>query len=396
MNLGEMTQKVNELATNWEKFKEINDRRIKEIEQKGAADSLTELHLKRLNDNIDYYQESLNKIETALARPATEVKAEYANINDSTHQKAFANYLRKGLEHGLIDIEQKQVKLSDRNSGYLITNRMAVKIASTLSALSPIRKIVSVAEISSSALEIIEDRIEAHAGWAQEAKDIDETPTPPITKKIIPVHELYAQPKLTQKLIDDTTVDLEAWLANKLIDVFTRKENNAFINGDGQGKPKGILSYAAGKDWGSIEQVHSGSSGKITTESIVRLFFSLKEVYATNAKFLMSRDAVQAVRMLKDAVSGRYLWQPGFEAKTPDTLLGAEVIESADMPAIKDSSLSIAFGDFKHAYQIVDRQDIRILRDPFTNKPFIKFYTTKRVGGDIINFEALKLMKLSS
>lgn len=396
MNIGEITQKVDTLAQNWEQFKAINERKFAEISKQGAADPLTEMHLKRLNDSIDHYQKSINKIETVLSRPGAEVKAEYDNIDGKTHGKAFCSYLRKGIEHDLINIEQKHTRLSDRNSGYLITNKMAVKIAQALRELSPIRKLASVAEVSSSSLEIIEDRAEASAGWTQEADNIDKSPQLNLSKKVIPVHELYAQPKLTQKLIDDTSIDLESWLANKLINIFERKENEAFISGDGEGKPKGMLTYTAGKEWGKIEQIHSSVNGKITAESIIKLFFSLKNAYANNAKFLMSRDAMQSIRTLKDPVSGIYLWQPGLEHKMPNTLLGAEVVESADMPAMKDGSLSIIFGDFKHAYQIVDRQDIRILRDPFTNKPFVKFYTTKRVGGDVINFEALKIMKLSA
>lgn len=396
MTINEITQKVNELANNWENFKNINDQRLKEIEKKGSADCLTEMNLKRLNDNIDRYQSDLKKIETVLARPAMEIKNEYVNVDGQAHSKAFCSYLRKGLEHGLMDIEQKQLHSSNKDSGYLITNKMAVKIAKSLAENSPLRRIANVVEVSSSSLEIIEDRFESNAGWTHDAGDLDEAQATTINKKVIPVHELYAQPKLTQRLIDDTSIDLESWLANKLIEVFHNKENNAFISGDGVGKPRGILTYEAGNDWGKVEQVNTGVNGKITSESMIKLFFSLKENYAQNAKFLMSRDAIQSVRTLKESANGRYIWQPGLEAKVPDRLMGLEVIEAPDMPKMQENSLSVVLGNFEYGYQIVDRQDIRILRDPFTNKPFVKFYTTKRVGGDVINFDALKILKLGA
>jgi HK97 family phage major capsid protein len=396
MNLSDITNKINELASNWEHFKAINDRRLTEIEKKGSVDPLTQNHLQKLNDLIDNHQTSLQRIETALNRPFSEQKAEYNNINEKEHQKAFLSYIRNGSENELRQIEEKSTLTSDYNSGYLITKKMKTIIAESLIGLSPIRKLANAVDVSSDGLELIEDRMEAVAGWEIEADQQSNDIASSLTKKIIPVHDLYAQPKVTQKLIDDASIDIESWLANKLVDIFLSKENDAFINGDGINKPKGILSYASGKEWGKIERLHSGISGEITTEALIKLTFSLKESYAVNAKFLMSRDAIQAVRMLKDTASGKYLWQPSLQASTPDNLLGAEVVQSADMPIMQDGSLSIIYGDFKHGYQIVDRQDVRILRDPYTNKPFVKFYTTKRVGGDVINFDALKVLELSA
>jgi HK97 family phage major capsid protein len=209
------------------------------------------------------------------------------------------------------------------------------------------------------------------------------------------VHELYAQPKATQKLIDDAAIDIEAWLADKVSTIFAKKENTAFISGDGVGKPRGILTYSDGTSWGTIEQVASGSSGAVTADKLLELYYSLKEDYAVNATFLMNRSTVEAVRQLKDNTN-QYLWSPGLHLGAPDTLLGVPVYQAADMPVPAADSLSIACGDFKSAYQIVDRTGVRVLRDPFTDKPFVKFYSTKRVGGDVINFEAIKLMKLGS
>jgi HK97 family phage major capsid protein len=389
MNLTEITNKVNEIAADWEQFKVLNDRRESEIEKKGAADPLTIDQLDKINNRIDLLQ-------TSLSRPYSEYKSNESS-SDREYKNAFCSYLKKVNESAIANLEVKYLSANkDQDGGYLVTSAMSDEIVKAVHETSPMRQISKVTEISTDALEIIEDHEEAFAGWTLETEARNETDTPHIGKKVIVAHELYAQPKATQKLVDDASIDIEEWLAQKIADVFSRKENSAFISGDGLGKPKGILSYEAGTKWGQIEQIKSGDDANVTAEGITNLFYSLKEIYAVKGKFLMSRAAVQAVRMLKDTTNGKYLWQPSLQAGTPDTLLGAEVLQAADMPGLFQDSLAIAFGDFNSAYQIVDRQGIRVLRDPFTEKPFIKFYTTKRVGGEVVNFEALKLLKLSA
>lgn len=380
-----MESTIDKIATGWEDFQKQLDKRDLEIKKKGGADSLTEQNIQRLNDE-------LTELKAAFDRPQSETKSTFA-AEDYEHKNAFCAYLRKGIDTNLAHLEKKSLSVaSDADGGFLVTSSMSETISKRVSEFSPIRQIANVTEISSDALEIIEDKDEAFAGWTLETDVRNETASPSIAKKVIQVHELYAQPKATQKLIDDASIDIEGWLSEKIIDVFSRKENAAFVTGDGVGKPKGILSY--GED--EIERINSGDNGNITAEGIFNLFYALKENYAVKGKFLMSRSAVQAVRMLKDTTNGKYLWQPSLTAGTPDTLLGAEVVMSPDMPIVGNNALAIAFGDFKSAYQIVDRQGVRILRDPFTEKPFVKFYTTKRVGGDVVNFDAIKLLKLSA
>lgn len=195
--------------------------------------------------------------------------------------------------------------------------------------------------------------------------------------------------------MDDSAIDIESWLANKIADIFGRTENTAFVNGSGVGQPRGLLTYAAGTNWGQIQQIGTGTSATVTSDSIINLFYSLKDTYTKNANFLMNRTVVQAVRLLKQATTNQYMWQPGLALGVPDTLMGVPVHMAADMPIAGAGSISIAVGDFRSAYQIVDRQGISILRDPFTEKPFVKFYTTKRTGGDVVNFEAIKLLSLA-
>lgn len=399
MSLPEIAKRVNALGSAWEQFKSVNERRLHEIEKRGSADPLTIDQLGKINHSLDETKDRLMRLETAMHRPAAALEYGYKAGDPmiQEHKMAFCNYLRKGADSELMQLEKKALSVgSDPDGGYLVTSQVSERIIKTVFETSPMRQVASVEVISSDSLELIEDKDEADAGWTSETGIRSDTSTPQIGKKIIPVHELYAQPKATQKLIDDASIDIEAWLAEKVSDIFSRKENTSFVNGDGIGKPRGILTYDDGTDWGEIQQIHSGTSGVITADGIVKLYYALKEDYATRASFMMNRASVQAVRLLKESTTDQYLWQPGLAAGAPDTLLGLPVVQSADMPTPTASSLSVALADFSSAYQIVDRAGIRVLRDPFTDKPFVKFYTTKRVGGDVVNFDAIKLLVLAS
>ena len=399
MSISEITERVSNLGNAWEQFKQVNDARLREIERKGGADGLYDEHLHKINTALDGYKSRLDQMETAYNRPMLG-EAEGFKSHDpmqAEYGKAFRNYLRKGMDAGLEALSTKALSVgSDPDGGYLVTATMSSKIVQSIFETSPLRQLASVETISSDALELIDDHDQAAAGWTAETGSISETSSPTLAKRNIPTHELYAQPKATQKLVDDAAIDIESWLSNKIADIFSRKENTAFIGGTGVGTPRGILSYTAGTSWGQIEQVNSGTNGAVTADGIVTLFYALKDAYSKRASFLMNRSIVQAVRLLKLSATDEYVWQPGLVAGAPDTLMGVPVHMAADMPTAATNSLSIAVGDFQAAYQIVDRRGINILRDPFTEKPFVKFYATKRVGGDVVNFEAVKLLKLAS
>ena len=397
MSINEITDRVASLGNAWEQFKQINDARLNEIERKGNADPLYNEHLNNISMALDNYKSRLDTIETVYNRP---LLGDDINIKStashSEYSKAFRNYLRKGMDGGLEALQTKALSVgSDPDGGYLVTPHMSSKIVQSIFETSPMRQLASVETISSDALELIDDHDQAAAGWTSETGAITETSSPTLAKRNIPTHELYAQPKATQKLVDDSAIDIESWLSGKIADIFSRKENTAFVSGSGVGQPRGILTYASGTNWGQIQQVTSGSSGAVTADAIINLFYSLKDAYTKRANFLMNRTVVQSVRLLKQATTNQYMWQPGLAAGAPDTLMGIPVHMAADMPVAASNSLSIAVGDFQAAYQIVDRKGINILRDPFTEKPFVKFYATKRVGGDVVNFEAIKLMKLA-
>lgn len=398
MTVSQITDKVNSLGRAWEHFKQVNDMRLAEIEKKGHADPLYQEQLGKISDALDNYKSRLDSMETAWNRPSTDAFELTYKSGDpfvSEYKKAFDGYLRKGAVGGVESFEKKALSVgSDPDGGYLVTPSMSSTIIRIVNETSPMRKVAAIETISTDALEILEDKDDAAAGWTTEAGSVADTTTPKLGKKNIPVHELYAQPKATQKLVDDSAIDIEQWLAAKVADIFSRKENSAFINGIGVGQPRGILTYAAGTTWGKIEQITSGSSGAVTADGLIKLYYGLKEQYAVKSTFFMNRSIVQSVRLLKDTTN-QYIWQPGLSAGAPDTLLGVSVIQAADMPTASANSLSVALADFGRAYQIVDRIGIRVLRDPFTDKPFVKFYTTKRVGGDVTNFEAIKILKLA-
>lgn len=378
----------------WENFKSINDQIINNKQQKGSVDPLLSQQLVRINDYLDDYKSRIDVLETSISRPSNG-RDDFVSHHNNEHKNAFNYYLKSGNDSNLSKIEQKSLSASsDNDGGYLITRQTSKDIIRALGEISPMRALASCEQISGSSLDIIEDYDKAEAGWTGESQEINDTDTPKINKRSIPVFELYAQPSATQKLIDDASIDIEKWVANKLVSSFVKLENQAFIKGDGLSSPRGILTYANGNNWGEIQQVKSNIEGGINTDSLFDLYFSLKEQYCANASFLMNRVSLHMVRTLKDKTTGRYLWNPSLTDGTPDSLLGIPVHESSDMPTIEKNSLSVAIADFKNAYKIVDRAGIRVLRDPYTFKPFVKFYTTKRVGGDVVNFEAIKLLKM--
>jgi HK97 family phage major capsid protein len=310
------------------------------------------------------------------------------------YRQSFVNYLRKG---DLISPEhQKALSVgSDPDGGYLVSPERSNRILTQVYESSPIRQIATIETIGTDALEIPVDEGEAGAGWVGETEAPSETSTPQIGVQRIPVHELYAEPKATQKLLEDGSIDIGGWLEGKIADKFARTEATAFVSGSGVRQPRGLLTYPAGTSRTQIEQVVSGAASAVTADGIVNLVYALKEFYTAGAAFLMRRATVGAVMLLKDA-NNQYIWRPGIESGQPSTLMGYPVREAADMPAVAANALAIAFGNFRFAYTIVDRLGVTVLRDPYTAKPFVKFYTRKRVGGDVTTFEAIKLQKIAT
>jgi HK97 family phage major capsid protein len=379
-------QALDTLGEAFHEFKHTNDERLQQLEKKGTVDPLVQTKMERIQDRI-------NQVEITLRRPAIETKSS-EETRDTT---SLMDYVRKGQEDPSLQVKAL-TSASDASGGILIPKPVIDKIHSTLQSYSSLRSIARVKEISTDALELLLDKGHADVGWVAETAERPETTTPEFAKLRIPVHQVYAKPRASQKLLDDACIDLESWLIAKIADRMAEAENQTFVSGDGTNKPKGFLTYptvALGDGrWGSFEEIRSGKDGIIDDPDIMmKLFHALKPQYLKGAVWLMSRSTCAAVRQLKDA-HGQYLWQPGLLAGTPSSLLGHPVIISDDMPALTRGTVSkaIAFGNWYEGYQIVDRSGISLLRDPYSAKPYVEFYATKRVGGDVINFDAIKIV----
>lgn len=430
---------VQEMKDTVEAFKKANDAALAEKASKGHVDALLAEKVNALNKAIDAAQDKValrvdsleRRIETdgmfggkrdAAAADAAVAEQFSAVISVAAkrvvtldvgavrgYRRAFQRYLHSG-EKSLSMEDQAALQVgSAPDGGYFVLPDMGGRIATKIFETSPMRQVCDVQPIGTNALEGVIDNNEASSGWQGETGTVSETNTPQIGKYSIPVHIQYAEPRATQQLLDDAIIDMEAWLAAKVADKLIRVENAAFITGNGISKPNGILSAArtapvttadATRAWGTLQYIATGTSAAFgaTTpgDEILDTVYALKAGYRQGAHWLMARLTVAEARKLKDG-QGNYLWAAGDKtAGQPATLFGYPIVEAEDMPAIAANSFSVAFGNFKVAYQIVDRAGITVLRDPYTAKPYVKFYTTKRVGGDLINSEAIKVMKFAA
>lgn len=379
-------------------LKEADGERAKEIKRLGSATGLTEQKLGEIHAKLDSVEEQISGLETAMQRKAklSTVDQKHYTVNQLEHKKAFDQFLRKGYDAGLRELEAKAMStLSDPDGGYLVAVPMSDRIVQYVYESTPMRELAGQVSISTRSFPGMYDTDEADAGWVGETENRTDTKTPQLRQFEIPVHEIYAKPKVTQTLLDDAAFDVESLLARKVSAKFARKQNAAFINGDGIKKPRGLLTYPAGTNQKQIEQVISGHASALTGDGIINLVGSLKEPYLSNATFLMKRSTLTQIRTLKDG-QGNYLWQPNYQLGLAQTLLGYPIRTGEEMPMVAEGALPIAFGDFREAYLIVDRQGVRVLRDPYSAKPFVEFYHTARVGGDVVNFEAIKLQKIST
>jgi len=340
--------------------------------------------------------------KTALAgRPALSAAAE----TEVPHRKAFAAYLRSGDDDALrgIDLEGKAMNTSiSADGGFLVDPQTSAAIQSVLHANASIRAVATVVNVEASSYDVLVDHTDLGFTWTNETASLTETDTPRIDRITIPVHELSALPKASQRLLDDSAFDIEDWLAGRIADKFARAESDAFINGDGVDKPSGFLTHPQVDNdawsWGNIGYVATGASGDFSSSNpsdpIIELVYALDAQYRARATFVMNSKTAGAVRKMKDA-DGRFLWSDGLAAAEPARLMGYPVLLAEKMPDIGPGSAAIAFGDFSAGYTIAERPDLRVLRDPFSAKPHVLFYATKRVGGDVSDFAAIKVLKFA-
>jgi HK97 family phage major capsid protein len=312
-------------------------------------------------------------------------------------------YLRKGLEAG---VELKALSgATDAAGGYAVPEELDGEIEKALTAISPIRAIANVVKVGTAGYRKLVTTGGTPSGWVAETAGRPETDTPEFQEIAPPFGDLYANPAASQAMLDDAAFDVEAWLAGEIATEFARAEGAAFVSGNGTSRPKGFLAApnndeADGiRDFGTLQYIETGVAGGFPASNpqdrLIDLVQVLRSPYRQGAVFVMNSATAARIRKFKTS-DGAFLWQPGLVAGQPDTLIGYPVVEAEDMPDVAADSLSIAFGNFRAGYLIAERSETQILRDPFTNKPFVHFYATKRVGGQVMNSEAIKLLKFSA
>ena len=411
--LAEIKSQVSEVMKAVEESRSANEDNLKK------ADSLTQEKIEKINKHV---ADKLQEIQDAQAKKDERIKQLEAAMNRADgngedkqlaadRAKAMDAFLRNvkvGKEElELLDIKQAEAKDMTTEigpqGGYLVRPEFGDFIVSRMFETSPLRRVANVETIGGPSLKLIIDDDEAGAGWVGEGGTISETDTPDVGELEITAHKLYAQPKVTTEMLEDSFWDLESWLQRKIADKFSRTENTAFVSGNGVKKPKGITSYAAWASAGTyernkLEQINSGSASALTADGLINLQNSLLEVYQANAAFLMKRATYGDIMKLKDGQQ-RYLFNISLDMNTglpTANLLTRPVIFANDMAAVGGNALAVAYGDFGVGYTIVDRRGITVLRDPYTSKGFVKYFTTKRVGGAVTNFEAIKLQRVAS
>jgi HK97 family phage major capsid protein len=405
------------------------DKKLKDIAPKLDAFDQTKLVAleKSIGDAVEFSQkeqartkaleDELLAMKTAMNRQAPgtadlddkkisakrkELFNQFARDGADQNKTSFDTFLRKNTKD---DAEFKALSASaDPSGGYLVMPEFGGVIKTFAYESSPIRVLASSTTIGTDILEYITDNDQNTSGWVGETSPRTDTNTPTLGKLDIYVNELYSQPKVTQKLLDDGMFDVESWVAAKVAEEFGRKEATAFVTGSGVSQPKGLMSYASSGASTTttvanqqIEQVVTGDAANFTYNGLVNLQNSLKEAYQANAVFLFRRASNANLMTIKDG-QGRPIFNMAFDKNVglQPTLMGQSCYYAADIAAIGANALAMAYGDFRKAYQIVDRTGIRVLRDPYTATPYIKFYTTKRVGGGVVNFEAVKIGKIST
>lgn len=332
-----------------------------------------------LEMKFNLLQEKVYNLESFVSRPVI------GEMQDTEYKSAFNSYIRKGNQTELIE---KSFNSGVEDGGVLLVPALYNSIISEINARSPMRQLASVETISTNALDIVIEDGHFASGWVGEIEARDETASSKLKQRRIFVHELYAQPKASQALIDDAAIRIENWLIERLRDSFVKAENEAFINGDGKKRPKGILS----KDHDKIEKFDMGNT--LNAGKLLDFINLLSEEYLANATIIMNRATLSEIQKLKDN-NGRFIWQQSLSESFKQTIFGIPVVCCSEMKPIKKGEIAMAIADFKSAYKIVDRSGISIMRDPYTEKPFVKFYAVKRVGGDVVNQKAIKLAVFS-
>ncbi|MHA6645639.1 phage major capsid protein [Mesorhizobium sp. A623] len=405
---GNATKILAELQKTFEDFKTERDKELADIKA-GLADVVQTEKVDRINAELTTLTKEIDSVNAAMAALKVGGAGNDHDPDKAEHAQAFDRFFRKGVDAGLADLEVK-AKLttqSDPDGGYLVPEETEAGIDRVLGTVSTIRSLARVINISTDTYKKLVNMGGATSGWVGEEQARGETATPVMREIAINTGEIYAMPGTTQRTLDDARIDVATWLADEVSIEFAEQEGAAFASGNGINKPRGILAYDtvanASYAWGKIGFVASGKADGFlapTTsvspaDTLIDLYYALKSGYRNGAAWLMSDATMNSVRKFKDA-EGAYVWAPPSGPAGVATILGKPVHTDDNMDVVGSGKFPIALGDFSRAYLIVDRIGIRVLRDPYTSKGNVLFYTTKRVGGGMVNFEALKLLKIST
>ncbi|HEM8615198.1 TPA: phage major capsid protein [Citrobacter amalonaticus] len=394
----DVEQVAQELQAKFDAFKEKNDKRLEAVEQeKGKLSGEVETLNSKLSE-LDELKSALEEELKQVKRPAGGPQSKAA----SEHKTAFLDFMRKGKDDGLRDLERKALQVGvDEDGGYAVPEELDRTILDLLKDEVVMRQEATTITVGGANYKKLVNLGGTASGWVGET---DARPATDASKlgQIEPfMGEIYGNPQATQTMLDDAFFNVEDWINSELAVEFSEQEEIAFTNGNGTKKPKGFLAYASSLDddktraFGTLQHILSGAAAGVTADAIIKLVYTLRKVHRNGAKFMMNNNSLFAVRILKDS-EGNYLWRPGLEMGQPSSLVGYGVAENEQMPDIAADAKAIAFGNFKRGYTIVDRIGTRILRDPYTNKPFVGFYTTKRTGGMLADSQAIKLLQIGA
>lgn len=396
---------LNDLKQTFEAFKAERDDEIAAL-KKGMGDVVKAEKVDRINAEITSLQKSLDDVNAAIAAVRVGGGAG-AGIDPAKaeHKEAFGKWFRKGIDNDLrgLEVKAKLTTQVDPDGGYLVPEEMESTIDRVVGTVSAVRSLARVISISGSGYKKIVNQGGATSGWVGEEESRSDTSTPTLREIAINTGEIYAQPVATQTMLDDSRIDIAQWLADEVSIEFAEEEGAALVSGNGINKPRGILSYNTVANsayaWGSLGFTVTGAAAAFAAsnpaDAFIDTYYSLKQQYRNGASWLMSDAVMATARKFKDG-QGNYIWAPPANAAELATILGKPVATDDNMPALGANAFPVAFGNYKRGYLVVDRAGIRVLRDPYTSKPNVKFYTTKRVGGAVVNFEAIKLLKCST
>ena len=402
-NAQDVAAAFDEFMLAFEAFRAANDERLEQIESQVGPDVVTTEKMDRINRALDEQKRAMDNLVLKQARP-TASGSGISTLAQMEHKQAFETYVRRGNEAELRRFEAKAMSYgSDPDGGYLVPDETATEIGRRLAAISPIRSIAGIQTVSSAVYKKPFAVSGPATGWVAETASRPETMSPTLAELQFPTMEIYAMPAATPTLLEDAAVDIDAWIAAEVETAFAEQEGAAFVAGDGSNKPKGFLDYTTAAEaswtWGNLGYVITGADGAFAasdpSDALVETIYALKAGYRQNAHWVMNRGTQAEIRKLKDD-DGNYLWQPPAAAGEKAMLMGFPLVEAEDMPDIDSDSLAVAFGDFNRGYLVVDRAGVRVLRDPYSAKPYVLFYTTKRVGGGVQDFDAIKLLKFGT